>query len=140
MNYLLDTCIISELTKRHPNENVVSWLSKQNPETLYLSLITIGEIKKGIVKRNGDARGQLLADWLDNVVISSYSDRLIPVDLQIAIEWGRISAIAEQAGVKRPMADSLIAATACAHGLTIVTRNVKDMDYTGVPVLNPFEA
>ena len=139
MRFLLDTCVISELAKRVPNGNVVAWLRAQDPESLYLSFVTIGELKKGIVKRNGDARALSLERWLNDDIISGFSDRLLPVDQMVALAWGQICGEAERLGVKRPVSDSLIAATALAHGMTVATRNVSDMAYTGVPVVNPFE-
>ena len=139
MRYLLDTCVISELTRRTPNVGVIAWLREQNPEMLYLSLLTIGELKKGIIKRNGDARALALERWLNDEIIAAYSDRLLPIDMDVALVWGRITGEAERAGVSRPIADSLIAATALVHDMTVVTRNVSDMVYTGVRLFNPFE-
>ena len=139
MNYLLDTCVISELVNRRPNASVMEWLGRQDPESLYLSYITVGELKKGIAKRGGDARAKVLEKWLQSEGIGMYADRILPVENAVAQEWGRICGEAERIGKKRPVIDALIAATALVHGMKLVTRNVEDMAGMGVPILNPFE-
>lgn len=138
MKYLLDTCVISELANRRPNDQVIKWLEKQDPETLYLSFITIGEIRKGIAKRGDDARAQELEKWLQEQILDEFSDRILPIAKEVALEWGRICGESERAGRKRPAIDALIAATASVHGMELVTRNVEDMVGMGVPILNPF--
>lgn len=138
MRFLLDTCVISELANRRPNEQVISWLRRQDPESLYLSFITIGEIKKGIAKRGGDARAIALEKWLQTEILGSFADRILPVEKNVSLEWGRICGDAERVGRKRPAVDALIAATALVHGMKLVTRNVDDMVGMEVPVFNPF--
>ena len=139
MKYLLDTCVLSELTKSRPSEAVLSWLTAQDPKTLYLSSLTIGELKKGIVKRGGDVRARRLERWLTDKVLRFYGDRIIPVACDESLAWGVICGNAERNGNKRPSVDSLIAATALAHHMTLVTRNVGDMSGMGVSIFNPFE-
>ena len=138
MKYLLDTCVISELANRRPNPDVIGWLGRQSPESLYLSFVTVGEIKKGIAKRGGDARAVALEKWLQMDILDSFADRILPVDRAVSLEWGRICGDAERMGRKRPAVDVLIAATALVHGMKLVTRNVDDMAGMGVPILNPF--
>ena len=138
MKYLLDTCVLGELANRHPNAQVIRWLERQDPESLYISLITVGEIQKGIAKRGGDARAQDLERWLQEEILEAFSVRILPVDKAVALEWGRICGEAERTGRKRPAIDALIAATALVHGLELVTRNVDDMVGMGVPIFNPF--
>lgn len=138
MNYLLDTCVVSELVVHHPDPLVVEWLRAQDPESLFLSALTVGEIEKGIAKRGGDYRARQLSNWLHSEIMGSFGDRILPVGKKVSIEWGRICGSAEKAGRKRPAIDSLIAATASVHGLMIATRNVDDMAGMGVPVFNPF--
>ena len=138
MKFLLDTCVISELASRHPNVQVISWLKRQNPESLYLSFVTVGEIKKGIAKRGGDARAIALEKWLQTEILGSFADRILPVEKNVSLEWGRICGDAERVGRKRPAVDALIAATALVHGMKLVTRNVDDMVGMGVPIFNPF--
>ena len=138
MKYLLDTCVLSELVRARPDTQVVDWLRRQNPESLYVSIITIGEIEKGIVKRGRDARAAALRKWLRTEILGGFSDRILPVDERVAMEWGRICGEAERIGKKRPAIDALIVATASVNALKLVTRNVSDMAGMGVPVLNPF--
>ena len=138
MKFLLDTCVISELASRHPNAQVISWLKRQNSESLYLSFVTVGEIKKGIAKRGGDARAIALEKWLQTEILGSFADRILPVEKNVSLEWGRICGDAERVGRKRPVVDALIAATALVHGMKLVTRNVDDMAGMGVPIFNPF--
>ena len=140
MKYLLDTCVVSELANRRPNENVIGWLGRQDPESLYLSYVTVGEIKKGIAKRGGDDRAIALDKWLQTDILGAFSDRILPVERDVSLEWGRICGEAERMGRRRPAVDALIAATALAHGMELVTRNVDDMVGMGVPIFNPFES
>jgi len=138
MRYLLDSCVISELTKRTPNESVTGWLARQDSRSLFLSVISIGEIKKGIAKRGDDARARVLTAWLEKRILVAFAERIIPVDNAIALEWGRICGAAETQGRKRPAVDTLLVATAAVHGMTLVTRNVRDMSDLGVEIVNPF--
>jgi predicted nucleic acid-binding protein len=133
--YLIDTVILSELRKRQRDEGVVSWIARQRPADLFVSVITIGEIERGIARqrtRNPDF-STALAAWLD-VVLALYGERVLPFDLKTARRWGHLSAT-----IGNDSADLLIAATALEHGLTVVTRNVTDFGPTGVLVLNPFK-
>ena len=138
MKYLLDTCVISELVNRIPNRRVVDWLGCQSSDSLYISFVTVGEIKKGIAKRGGDLRAQRLERWLQDKILGEFADRVLPVERRVSLEWGRICGEGERIGRRRPAVDALIAATASVHGLTLVTRNVNDMAGMGVPIFNPF--
>ena len=138
MKFLLDTCVISELVNRRPSASVISWLGRQDPGSLYLSSVTVGELAKGIAKRGGDARARTLDKWLKSEILGSFADRILPVGKAVSMEWGRICGEAERVGRKRPAVDALIAATALVHGMKLVTRNVDDMAGMGVPILNPF--
>jgi predicted nucleic acid-binding protein len=139
MKYLLDTCVISELVNQRPNTRVVEWLKRQDPDSLYLSFVTVGEIKKGIAKRGGDARAIKLEKWLHTTILGTFADRILPVERNVSLEWGRICGEAERIGKKRPAIDALIAATAFVHKMKLVTRNVDDMAGMGVPIFNPFD-
>ena len=88
MKYLLDTCVISELVTKNPNTRVVEWIKRQDPDSLYLSFVTIGEIKKGIAKRDGDARSVKLEKWLQTTILGVFGDRILPVERKVALEWG----------------------------------------------------
>ena len=139
MKYLLDTCVLSEMTRARPSESVVAWLSAQDPQSLYVSALTIGELKKGIVKRGDDLRARRLERWLVDKVLRLYGDRIVPISRDESLTWGVVSGEAERNGLKRPSVDALIAATALTHHMTLVTRNVADMAGMGVSLFNPFE-
>ena len=138
MKYLLDTCVISELVNKTPNARVVEWLKRQDSDSLYLSSVTVGEIKKGIAKRGDDDRAIKLERWLQTTILGTFADRVLPVDRSVALEWGRICGVSERNGRKRPAIDAVIAATAFVHKMKLVTRNVDDMAGMGVPIFNPF--
>ena len=139
MKYLLDTCVLSELTRARPSERVLSWLKSQDSQSLYISSLTIGELKKGIVKRGGDLRARRLERWLVDKVLKTYADRIVPIDRDESLTWGVVCGEAERVGRPRPAVDSLIAATARMHQMTLVTRNIDDMSGMGVALFNPFE-
>jgi predicted nucleic acid-binding protein len=132
VNYLVDTCVISEARRRSPE--TVAWLSAVDPLTLFLSVITIGEIAKGIALREGTdpVATASLDRWLDGLR-SLYADRILPIDAAVAVARGHLM-------VRRtlPVPDGLVAATARVHNLTLVTRNVADFADTGVVVVNPW--
>ena len=133
--FLLDTDVLSALRRRERNPDIARWVEKQRTADLYLSVVTVGEIERGITQQQrrdpSFARG--LAVWLDRV-LDWYGERVLPVDSATARRWGRLSATLGHEG-----ADLLIAATALEHGLTVVTRNVRHFEPTGVPVLGRFE-
>ena len=138
MNYILDTCVISELVKPLPNENVLEWIEKQSEDNLYLSVITIGEIQKGISKLPESNKKTNLQTWLDNDLKIRFESRILPIDEKIAKEWGKIQGISEKTGNKIPVIDSMIAATGLFHKMTIVTRNIDDMQISGLEIFNPW--
>lgn len=138
MSWLLDTCTLSEYAKRAPAQQVIDWLDEQDEASLYLSVITIGEIEKGILKlRAADPRrSQRLTNWLGKVE-QRFAGRILPLDAAALHVWAQISAHTELAGQPLPVMDSLLMATAQCHGLTIVTRNVQD--FAPYPLLlNPW--
>ena len=135
MTFLLDTDVISALRRRDRNPSVVQWMESQRTTDLHLSVVTIGEIERGITqqRRHDPSFAHELAVWLDRV-LAWYDDRILLVDTATARRWGQLSA---KHG--NDSADLLIAATALEHGLTVVTGNVRHFEPTGVPTLNPFE-
>lgn len=138
MKYLLDTCLISELVKKEPNPAVVSWLDEQDEQKLFLSVLNLGELQKGISKLPDGTRKSELQAWVALDLVERFTGRILEIDLETALCWGRLQGEAEQAGEKLPVMDSLIAATASAHGLVVVTRNVRDIERCGVRVCNPW--
>lgn len=139
MKYLLDTCVISELVSRQPNPHVLKWIDSIDADGVYMSVITVGEITKGIEKLPNSKRRRKLSDWLENELLVRFQDNLIELDVDILIQWGKLNARLEITGHRAPAIDSLIAATALEHDLILVTRNESDFAGTGVEVLNPWE-
>lgn len=138
MNYLLDTCIISELIKPVPSNSVVEWLNNIPEDNIYLSSITIGEIQKGISKLVDSKKKLNLQSWLDKDLLNRFNSKIISIDKDICITWGIITANAEKRGKKLASIDSLIAATAINKVLTLVTRNTSDMIESGANIVDPF--
>lgn len=139
MKYLLDTCLISELVKKRPNSGVIRWLEKVDEGRLYLSSLTIGELQRGISKLPDNPRKEQLQAWVSNDLASRFEGRILDIDVEVAKAWGILQGTGEQKGVLLPVIDSLIAATAMVHKLTVVTRNTKDMERCHVKVLNPWD-
>jgi predicted nucleic acid-binding protein len=131
--YLIDTCVVSEARRRAPA--AVAWLRAAQSETLFLSVITVGEIMKGIMVkvRTDPPQAAAMLRWLDELRLV-YASRILPIDDAVATGWGRL-----MAQRSRPMADALIAATARVHNKVVVTRNVADFADTGVDVIDPWE-
>lgn len=137
MKFLLDTNVIAELRKgARANARVRAWFAGVDPDSIVLSVLTIGEIRRGIdnLRRRDLRSARVLERWLRRLVLE-HQNRILPVDLTIAEEWGRLNV-----PDPIPVVDGLLAATAKVHGLTLTTRNVKDVARTGVSLLNPFEA
>ena len=131
--FLIDTDVLSALRKRKRHPEIARWIKAQRSADLYLSVMTVGEIERGIERqqRRDPVHAHALAAWLDRL-LALYGDRILAVDLSAARRWGRLSHLIGHDG-----ADLLIAATALEHGLTVVTRNVRHFEPTGVPVLDP---
>ena len=138
MRYLLDTCVISELVKRRPEARVANWIDGRDERSLFLSVLTFGEIEKGIARLSDEQRRRELRDWVDHELRRRFSGRIMPVDYETASRWGCISGAAERTGHPLPVLDAMLAATALIHGLTLVTRNTADVSTTGVSVVNPW--
>jgi predicted nucleic acid-binding protein len=139
MKYLLDTCVLSELVIKQPNAKVVDFIDSLDPDDVYLSVITIGEIVKGIEKLSNSRRKRVLHAWLEEDLLPRFKGKIISIDEDVIMGWGILTARAEAAGRPMPAIDSLIAATAQVAGLTLVTRNVEDFNASGVEIVNPWE-
>ncbi|SDU74521.1 type II toxin-antitoxin system VapC family toxin [Jiangella alkaliphila] len=135
MTYLLDTNVVSEVRRPRPHHRVLEWWNDAPTSRLYVSSLTIGELRRGVGRlqaRDDHAQAQRLADWLDTIA-HQFADRILPVDTVTAEIWGRFP---QHQPI--PVVDGLIAATALRRGLTLVTRNVRDFARTGVTLLDPF--
>jgi predicted nucleic acid-binding protein len=137
--YLLDTNVISEIIKLRPESKVVSWFQATSEELLYLSVLAIGEIRKGIDSLPRSNKRALLESWLANDLVLRFAGRILAVNLDIAERWGLICAQAKIAGASLAVIDGLMAATALHHNLTLVTRNTKDVQVAGIKTLNPWQ-
>jgi predicted nucleic acid-binding protein len=135
---LLDTCVISELAKPAPDPAVLAWIDGVRDDALWLSVLTLGEIKKGADLLDAGSRKDRVDAWLSDLR-ATFGDRVLPVDEAVALQWGAISAAGRRSGRIRPAIDSLLAATAICHDLKLATRNVADFEGTGVVVVNPWD-
>ena len=137
--FLIDTNVISEFTKPDPNSHVRRWFQMVDPNTLFASVITFGEIRLGIENMPAGKRRIDLEHWLEKGLPGWFAANLLPVTKEIADRWGRVTIEAKRKGMMLATADGLLAGTALEHGLTLVTRNVKDFAGLGVMLLNPWE-
>lgn len=140
MKYLLDTCLISELVCKKPNPKVIAWLEEQDEVSLFLSVLTMGELHKGISKLpESDGRKATLQRWVTFDLAERFEGRILDVDQGTAMRWGQMLGDNERNRVTLPVMDSLIAATAALHGMIVVTRNVRNMGRCTADILNPWE-
>jgi tRNA(fMet)-specific endonuclease VapC len=130
--------VISELIAKQANQRVLDWLDAQVPETLYLSVITIGEIAKGVSKMTASERKESLTNWLNETLPNRFQQRILSIDVSTMVLWGNLVGQLEQNGRPLPVMDSLIAAIALNNSLSLVTRNEKDFAGTGVVIVNPW--
>ncbi|MBT4838327.1 MAG: type II toxin-antitoxin system VapC family toxin [Methylococcales bacterium] len=138
MKYLLDTCVISEIIKPKPNKNVISWVQNKKSNSLYLSVLSLGEIEKGIEKSPSDIRKNKLKLWLEDDLKKHFQGRIIPIDVEIATRWGNLQGIAELRGKPMPTVDGLIAVSGLVRHCIVVTRNVSDMQQSSAELFNPW--
>lgn len=136
MSYLLDTNVVSELVRPKPNSKVVKWFENVPDEALHLSVLSLGEIRKGVEKLTASRRRERLRVWLEQDLVDWFGPRLMPVDHAVADRWGILLAQVER---PVPAIDSLLAATALHYALRLVTRNVEDFLFTGLEVINPWD-
>ena len=137
--FLLDTNIISELVKPNPEPGVATWMEDTDESLLYLSVLTLGEIRRGIATLPQSRRRATLEAWLDKDLCARFEGRILPVDLDVADRWGLLTAAARNTGKVLPVIDGLLAATALEHNLTLVTRDTGQIPSLGIAVFNPWE-
>jgi predicted nucleic acid-binding protein len=137
LSYLIDTNVLSELRRKEADARVVAWIAARPRQSLYLSVLSLGEIRKGIESVADAAFRQTLADWLEVDLPRYFVGRLLDVDERVADRWGRVQAAA---GRTLPVIDGLLAATALEHDLTLATRNTQDFEGVGVQVVNPWKS
>jgi toxin FitB len=138
MRYLLDTNVVSELVARQPSPRVIQWIDSLDPDSIYLSVITIGELRKGIEKLAVSQRKDMLYTWLNDDLLIRFSGRILILDIPVMLAWGELVGRLEQQGRPLPSLDSLIAAQAQVHNCTLATRNHGDFQATGVNIVNPW--
>ena len=138
MSFLLDTSVIFELVKAAPDNYVIEWLKHADEASLYLSVLTIGEIEKGIAKLPASSSREKLETWVRRDLAERFRERLLAIDGTVAATWGRLAGEAEASGDPLPVIDGLIAATSLAHDLTVATRNIGDFERCGARCFNPW--
>lgn len=136
MTYLIDTNVLSELRRKSPNPGVVDWVSMRPASTLYLSVLTLGEIRKGVEVVQQPDRKRILLDWLESDLPTFFTGRILDVDSRTADRWGRLLAAD---GRPLPAIDTLLAATALQRNLILVTRNLRDFSFPELEVINPWD-
>lgn len=137
--YLLDTCVLSEFVKPKPERKVIDWLNAVDPESVFLSAVTIGEIQFGISNRPPSNRRTELEVWLNEALPQQFGGRVLVLDASTFVTWGKMTAEQRRKGETQSVMDSLIAAVALEHKMVLVTRNVGDFKVTGLSVFNPWE-
>jgi predicted nucleic acid-binding protein len=136
--FLLDINVVSELITKKPRASVVRWIEAADEESLYLSVLTLGEIRKGISSLSNVSRRVGLTTWFGHDLVPRFSGRILPIDLAVAERWGELCGSAAARRAPLPVIDGLLAATALEHQLTFVTRDTKHLAATGVTFLNPW--
>jgi len=138
VNYLIDTNALSELTKIKGDSKVIQWFNETPDYELFLSVLTIAEIRKGIEKLNDSSKKDVLTNWLQTELDERFKNRILSFGISEAMIWGKLTARMENTGINLPIIDSMIAAIALSKNAILVTRNTKDFEATGVKLLNPW--
>lgn len=138
MNFLLDTNVISEVTRPQASSAVLDWMAAQNADSLFISAITLGELRRGALLLPSGAKRRALLRWIETGVTEVFAGRILPVDVLVVEHWARLEVATLKAGRRLAAMDGLIAATALAHDLTLATRNLADFEGRGVPLLDPW--
>ena len=139
MSFLLDTNVVSEATRRPPHMAVQTWLAAQSPDSLYLSAITVGEVRHGILLLDPGRKRRALLRWLEELK-STFAGRILPVDTAVMEQWAEIEAASIKAGRRLPAMDAMIAATALTHNFTLATRNTADFQFIRLSLINPWRS
>lgn len=139
MNYVLDTNVISELISKQPSKKVVEWLDRLDPNTIYLTVITIGEIRKGIEKLPPSKRRDTVKEWLEADLLLRFQGRILEITTEVMLVWGELAGRLENEGRPITAIDSIIAAIAIQGNYCLVTRNEHDFQHTGVRIINPWK-
>jgi len=140
VNFLLDTNVVSEWAKPSPDAGVIRWLVEQDEDRLFLSVITLAELRRGVERMGLEARRSRLEQWLEDEMTERFAGRILGIDERIANQWGRFLALSEGRGKRMNLMDGFLAATAGVMGLTLVTRNTKDFEVSGCSLLSPWQA
>ena len=138
MRYLLDTCVVSELLRPQPDGSVIDWLGRQDEASLYLSVLTLGELQKGVSRLAEGRKLRQIQQWVDDDLARRFTGRILAIDSATATRWGIVTGTAERSGRRLPVMDSLLAASALEAGMTLVTRNTADFESTAVPFFDPW--
>ena len=138
MSFLLDTNVVSEWVKPEPHRRVIAWLAEAEESQVFLSVVTLAELRHGIARMAAGIRRDRLDQWLREELPARFGQRILPVDAAVADAWGALIALSSSRGRPMQAMDAFLAATASVHGLTLVTRNVSDFAVLGLPVFNPW--
>jgi tRNA(fMet)-specific endonuclease VapC len=139
MSFLLDTCIISELASRQPHSKVVAWIDSLADDQVFISVVTIGEIKRGVDRLARSRKKRVLEDWLNHGILVRFQENILMLDTEVMLAWGSLTAELDKSGTPMPALDSLIAASARFHRLTLATRNTRDFSSAPISLFNPWQ-
>ncbi|MBL8934550.1 MAG: type II toxin-antitoxin system VapC family toxin [Archangium sp.] len=138
--FLLDTCVLSEFTKRRADAGLVEWLATKDESSMFVCELSLGELEKGLNKLSDSGRRTKLRAFIDQEIVERFESRIVPVDVRVWRRWGALCGESERAGRPLPVIDSLLTACALVHQLSIVTRNESDFSKSGAAVVNPWRA
>ena len=139
MNFLLDTNVVSEAMRKQPSARVLGWIEAQIEESLFISAITVGELRRGSLVLGEGKKRKALLHWIETGIKAEFTGRILSVDTAVMERWADLQAATANAGRRLPVMDGLLAATALAHGLTLATRNIADFEAAGVALLDPWQ-
>ena len=140
MAFLIDTNVISETFRPHPDSRVLEWVSRQMADDLFLAAVSLGELVRGARRVKDGAKRERLAHWINHDLVTQFQGRILPFDREAAVIWGTIMGEGDRSGRPKPMADAQIAAVALRHGLTLATRNIRDFRDMEVVLIDPWAA